>query len=57
MQRGLCSFVEKARYLGSHGAHTAAIMNTEDELMDMQAGKEKTDDLHMPLAVFKESDG
>jgi hypothetical protein len=29
----------------------------EDELIDMLAGKEKTDDLNMPLAIFKDSDG
>ena len=30
---------------------------SEDELIDMLAGKEKTDDLRMPLAIFKDSDG
>ena len=30
---------------------------SEDELIDMLAGKEKTDDLNMPLAIFKDSDG
>ena len=33
------------------------VYNSEDELIDMLAGKEKTDDLKMPLAIFKDSDG
>jgi len=56
VKRGLCSFVEKARVLGLGGANVGLVMNTDDEVLDMLAGKEKTDDLHMPLALAKESD-
>lgn len=43
--------------LGVGGASVGVVMNSDDEVVDMLAGKEKTDDLHLPLALFRESDG
>ena len=57
VKRGVCTFVEKARSLRSGGAHLGVVVNSDNELVDMPAGKEKTADCSMPLGVAKEADG
>jgi hypothetical protein len=57
MKRGVCTFVEKAKGLITSGADLGLIINTDDSLLDMPAGKENTNDCTNSLAIMKESDG
>eukprot|EP01038_Epipyxis_sp_PR26KG_P009372 gene9372-12628_t len=55
-KRGLCTFVEKARNLKESGAHLGLVVNTDNEIIDMPSGKEKTNECSMPISISKESD-
>jgi hypothetical protein len=57
MKRGICTFVEKAKTLSSGGAELGLIVNTEDVLIDIPAGKEKTNDCTVPVGMLKANDG
>ena len=35
VKRGLCTFVEKSRYIQQAGGHLSVVVNTENELGDM----------------------
>lgn len=56
-KRGQCSFVQKARVAAGGGADLAVTVNTDDELMDMPAGKENTTTCTVPMGILKSSDG
>lgn len=56
-KRGICTFVEKARALAVGGAELGLIVNTEDTLIDMPAGKEKTTDCTVPTGLMRQSEG
>ena len=51
IKRGVCTFVEKSNAVKSSGAQFVLVINTEDKLLDLPAGKEKTDDLNMYVGV------
>ncbi len=57
VKRGVCTFVDKARTLRSAGAALGLVVNSDNELLDMPAGKEKTADCSVPLGVARDSDG
>lgn len=57
MKRGSCTFVEKAKTLPTHGAALGLVVNTDEELLDMPAGKEKTDGCNVPIGLLKLKDG
>ncbi len=57
VKRGVCTFVEKARSMRGGGAHLGIVVNSDNELMDMPAGKERTSDCTMPMGVAREKDG
>lgn len=56
-KRGLCTFVEKSRTLAPSGAHFGLVVNTDDEVIDMPAGKENTADSSVPLGLLRFSEG
>ena len=41
-KRGVCTFVDKSLEMAKQGARIGVIVNTEDELVDMPAGNQKT---------------
>jgi hypothetical protein len=57
VKRGVCTFVEKARSLRTGGAQLGIVVNSDNELLSMPAGKERTGDCSMPMGVAKESEG
>jgi hypothetical protein len=57
MKRGICTFVEKAKTLASGGAELGLIVNTEDVLIDIPAGKERTTECTVPMGMLKANDG
>lgn len=57
VKRGVCTFVEKARGMHGAGAHLGLVVNTDNELLDMPAGKEKTAGCGTPVAIARDSDG
>lgn len=56
VKRGECTFVEKARGMMKAGAAAGLVVNTDNELIDMPAGKEKVSDISMPLGIVREGD-
>eukprot|EP01034_Spumella_vulgaris_P021759 gene21759-27815_t len=56
VKRGVCTFVEKARSMRSGGAQLGIVVNSDNELIDMPAGKEQTGDCSMPMGVAKDVD-
>lgn len=57
MKRGICTFIEKAKTLGRGGADLGLVVNTEDAIVDLPAGKEKTDECTTPFGVMRLSEG
>jgi hypothetical protein len=57
MKRGICTFVEKAKNLVGGSADLGLVVNTEDEIVDMPAGKEKTSECSVPIGMMKSSQG
>ncbi len=57
MKRGLCTFVEKSRHAQKAGFQMALIINNENKMIDLPSIRENTDDLTVPTAGMKESDG
>jgi len=53
MKRGICTFVDKAVLGTRAGAAAVVIVNTEDALMDLPAGKEPTGEVLVPVAVAR----
>ena len=56
-KRGVCTFVAKARAAQQAGADIGLVVNNEEDIIDMPAGKEKTADLKSPLGISRESEG
>lgn len=56
-KRGLCTFVEKSRTLAQAGADLGLVVNTDDEMIDMPAGKENTDQSTVPLGLVRWTEG
>mmetsp|Transcript_21535 Transcript_21535/g.31287 ORF Transcript_21535/g.31287 Transcript_21535/m.31287 type:complete len:870 (+) Transcript_21535:112-2721(+) len=57
MKRGSCTFVDKAKGLVSGGADLGVIINTDDTMIDIPAGKENTTTCSVPLGIIKQKDG
>eukprot|EP01040_Poterioochromonas_malhamensis_P010052 gene10052-10926_t len=57
MKRGICTFIEKAKTLTRGGADLGLVVNTEDVIVDLPAGKERTDECVTPFGVMKSSEG
>lgn len=53
MKRGVCTFVEKAKGVVQHGGALGLVVNTEPELPDLPAGKEKTGDCTAPFGGMR----
>lgn len=56
-KRGVCPFLTKARRAQANGASIALVVNNENELGDMPIGKEKTDDISIPVGMMKLQEG
>ncbi len=56
LKRGVCTFVQKASFVVEKGADFGILVNQNNELIDLPAGKESTNDCTKPFAVTKESD-
>ena len=57
MKRGECTFVAKAKTLVEGGADMGIVVNTENEIIEMPAGKEKTTECTMPFGIMRNIDG
>jgi len=57
LKRGVCTFVEKAKSLATGGAGFGLVVNTENNVMEMPAGRENTTACTVPMAVISESNG
>jgi hypothetical protein len=57
MKRGVCTFVEKAKKLSVGKAQLGFVVNTDNEIIEMPTGKEKTADCTAPIGMMKLSDG
>lgn len=57
MKRGLCTFVEKVRLLDSGRGSLGLVVNTEDEVIDMPAGRENPGESPPPLGIMRSSEG
>ena len=57
LKRGVCTFVEKTRIAQDGKAHFALVVNSEDDVSDMPAGKENTTECITPAAIAAESSG
>jgi hypothetical protein len=57
VKRGICTFVEKTQKLQQVKAKFGIVINTDNELIDMPAGKEITNDIHIPVAMIREHEG
>lgn len=55
-KRGICTFVDKAVKAAAAGFDAAIIVNTEDALLSMPAGKEATGEAHVPVAISRNND-
>lgn len=57
LKRGTCTFVQKAKLLGTGNASIGIVVNTEDKIIDLPAGKENTTQCTVPFSIIKQSDG
>lgn len=57
MKRGGCTFVDKAKNLAKYAVDYGVLVNSEETLIDMPAGKENTSSCTTPFAITRESDG
>ena len=57
MKRGECTFVEKAKSTAINGASIGLIVNNDNELIDIPAGKEKTSECTAPFGLMRQEDG
>ncbi len=57
MKRGECTFVEKAKSIVINGADIGLVVNTDNELIDLPSGKEKTSECTAPFGLLKQEDG
>ena len=57
MKRGVCTFVAKAKGLVKGVGDVGLLVNSDDTLMDMPAGKEPTTECAQPLGLVREDDG
>jgi hypothetical protein len=56
-RRGGCTFVEKARYMAKESADMGIVVNNENALIEMPAGKELTINCSSPCASIAEKNG
>jgi hypothetical protein len=56
-KRGVCTFVAKARGLERGGGDAGLLVNSEDALVEMPAGKEPTAECKAPVGIVREGDG
>jgi hypothetical protein len=57
VKRGTCTFVEKAKGIVTSGADVGVVINTEDALLDIPAGKENITACTAPYGVMKSLSG
>ena len=57
LKRGTCTFVQKARQLNHGRASIGIVVNTDDSLMDIPAGKENTTLATIPFGIIRKSNG
>jgi hypothetical protein len=57
LKRGTCTFVQKAKLLGTGKASIGIVVNTDDKIIDLPAGKENTTQCTVPISIIKQSDG
>jgi hypothetical protein len=56
-KRGECTFVNKAKNFVEYGADAGMIVNADNEVIDMPAGKERTVDCTVPTGLLRQDDG
>jgi hypothetical protein len=57
-KRGVCTFVEKAKLAAQHGSQFGMVVNTENLLIDIPNGKEKTEGIcTVPVGIMTSEDG
>lgn len=56
-RRGICTFVDKANNFVKGKADMGIIVNTDNSIIDMPAGKEDTSKATAPMGIMKFSDG
>jgi hypothetical protein len=57
MKRGMCTFVEKSKAMQKAGAQLGLVVNSDNDLLDMPAGKENTQDCSASLGLVRAQDG
>lgn len=57
MRRGICTFVQKANNFVKGGADMGIVVNTDNEIVEMPAGKESTAKATAPMGLMRFSDG
>ena len=55
-KRGICTFVDKANAATQSEAALAVVVNTDDTLLDMPAGKEVTSGVHIPVGLARSNE-
>jgi len=55
--RGECTFVDKARTIQEAGGQMIVVVNQDDTVMDMPAGRMTTDDISAPIVMIGKTDG
>jgi hypothetical protein len=56
-RRGLCTWVERAVGLVAGRADAGIVVNTDNALIDMPAGKESTANCNSSIGIMKDMDG
>ena len=54
---GECTFVEKARIIHENQGNYGLLVNSDNTLIDLPAGKENTTLCQQPFSIARESDG
>lgn len=57
MKRGVCSFVAKAKAVASGNTGLGLMVNTDETLMELPAGKDNTTSCVTPMAALRATDG
>jgi len=57
VKRGLCTFVEKAKLMVTGNANLGLVVNTDNEIIDMPSGKEKTQECTVPFGMMRQNEG
>jgi hypothetical protein len=57
VQRGGCSFLQKAQILQLYQVSALLVVNTDDELFNMRIDEFRENDIHFPVAMISSVDG